>query len=97
DLILTVLASANRDPERFSNPDVLDIDRIDNHHLSFGHGRHFCPGSHLAKLEAVISFETLLERTLDIRLDSIRSDELEYRENFTLRCLQKLPLQIDFR
>jgi len=97
DLVLPVIASANRDPEKFSDPDIMDIERTDNHHLAFGHGRHFCPGSHLARLEAVVSFETLFAKAHEIRLDSMRLTDLEYRENFALRCLKKLPLQIDFR
>ena len=97
DLVLPVIASANRDPAKFSNPDVLDIDRTDNHHFAFGYGRHFCPGSHLARLEAVVSFEILFEQTREIRLDSMLFTDLKYRKNFPLRCLEKLPLQIDFR
>ena len=97
DLVLPVIASANRDPEKFSDPDIMDIERTDNHHLAFGHGRHFCPGSHLARLEAVVSFEILFAKAHEIRLDSMRLADLEYRENFALRCLKKLPLQIDFR
>ena len=96
DLVLPVIASANRDPEKFTDPDTMDIDRTDNHHLAFGHGRHFCPGSHLARLEAVVSFEVLFQQSTEIRLDSVLLTDLEYRENFTLRCLKKLPLQIDF-
>ena len=97
DLVLPVIASANRDSEKFTNPDSLDIDRADNHHLAFGHGRHFCPGSHLARLEAVVSFEILFEQAREIRLDAVGLTDLAYRENFTLRCLKKLPLKIDFR
>ena len=97
DLVLPVIASANRDPAKFSNPDILDIDRTDNHHFAFGYGRHFCPGSHLARLEAVVSFEILFEQTREIRLDSMLFTDLKYRKNFPLRCLEKLPLQLDFR
>jgi len=63
------LGAANRDPEHFSNPQVFDMKRSPNHHLAFGHGVHFCLGSNLARLEARIALECLLERFCEIKRD----------------------------
>jgi len=62
DMVLPVVASANRDERQFPNPDVLDITRKSNPHLSFGLGTHFCVGAALARLEGQIALTTLLRR-----------------------------------
>nr|WP_309100156.1 cytochrome P450 [Fredinandcohnia onubensis] len=62
DYIFVGLASANRDPEQFDNPGILDITRKNNKHIAFSSGVHFCMGSQLARLEAKIAFTTFLER-----------------------------------
>ena len=54
--------AANHDPEQFSEPDRLRLDRPENRHLSFGLGIHFCLGAPLARLESEIAFHTLLAK-----------------------------------
>ncbi|GAB4210567.1 MAG: cytochrome P450 [Roseiflexaceae bacterium] len=65
--VMPWIQSANRDPEAFATPDVFDIHRNPNRHLSLGHGPHFCLGASLARMEARIALEVLLERLGDIR------------------------------
>lgn len=59
-LVLPVVAAANRDPAVFAEPEVFDIHRAPNPHITFGHGAHFCLGAALARLEGRIAFELLL-------------------------------------
>ena len=75
---------------------MLDVTRANNHHLSFGHGVHFCVGSQFARLEARLAFSALLERTRDISLDSVAPDDLWHHDNFNIRCFRQLPLRFAF-
>jgi cytochrome P450 len=87
--VIAVMAAGNRDPDRFPDPDRLDFDRPDNRHLAFGWAAHFCFGAPLARLEAAISFESLLRRFPELRLTG---ESLVWRENLGLRGLTSLPL-----
>jgi len=88
DGIYFFIGAANRDPERFPDPDRLDIARPDNHHLAFGAGPHFCLGAPLARLEGRIAFATLLRRLPGLRL----AGQPQYRHDFNLRGLKTLPV-----
>src|SRR5262249_25142943 len=66
--VLLLLGSANHDPEKFSEPEKLDIARDEGMPLSFGHGIHFCIGAALAYAEAEIAFSRLLERASSLRM-----------------------------
>ena len=87
--VLAVMGAANRDPERFPEPDRLDLTRKDNRHVAFGWGPHFCFGAPLARIEGQIAFATVLRRLPDLRLES---DKLVWRENLGLRGLTALPV-----
>jgi cytochrome P450 len=88
--VIAVVGAANRDPDRFPDPDRFDIHRPDNRHLGFGWGSHFCFGAPLARLEVQIAFETLLRRLLHLRL---ATDHVTWRSNMGLRGLNALPLR----
>lgn len=65
DQLLLPFPAANRDPEKFPQPDEVVLDREDNRHYAFGVGRHRCLGSHLARMELKIALQTLLTRVPD--------------------------------
>ena len=86
---LVLIGAANRDPEAFEEPDRFDIGRKEGRHLSFGRGIHHCIGSPLARLEAAVAFEMLLERFPNLRL---RDEAPKFRNAIVLRGLESLPL-----
>lgn len=94
DVVLAFLASAGRDGERFDAPETFDIDRSPNRHVSFGNGPHLCSGLQLARMEARIAFETLLETFSDIRL---APGALNYGPNLNLRSFAALPIEVTRR
>lgn len=69
DMINAWMVSANRDPAKFPHPEVFDLDRHPNSHITFGFGSHFCLGAPLARLEAQVAFRTIFERIRNIRHD----------------------------
>jgi cytochrome P450 len=83
------LAAANRDPERFADPDRLDLDRQNNRHLSFAWGPHFCLGAPLARTEAAVALARLFERYPDVHLTDA---DLTWRENMTMRAHPRIPV-----
>ena len=85
-----LFASANRDPDRFPNPDGLVLDRNPNPHLSFGAGIHFCLGAPLARLELGILFRAILERMPTLELVA----EPAWKPRFVLRGLQALRVRV---
>ncbi len=88
--VIAVMAAGNRDPERFPDPDRLDLTRPDNRHLAFGWAAHFCFGAPLARLEGQIAFDALLTRFPVLELTD---EPLVWRENLGLRGLKSLELR----
>lgn len=74
--VSVALGSANRDERKFPDPDRFDLHRDTEGHLAFGFGRHYCAGSHLARLEARIALEALLDRLPDLRRDPAFEDRI---------------------
>lgn len=89
--VIAVMGAGNRDPERFPEPDVLDITRKNNQHLAFGWAAHFCFGAALARLEGQTAFNAILRRCPDLTLDT--SVPLVWRHNLGLRGLTSLPVR----
>jgi pimeloyl-[acyl-carrier protein] synthase len=90
--VVAVLAAANRDPNRFRDPDLLDLCRVDNRHLAFGWAGHFCFGAPLARMEAQIAFNSLLHR---LSRPCLLDETLEWRANAGLRGLTALNVSFD--
>ncbi|HTU45732.1 MAG TPA: cytochrome P450 [Bryobacteraceae bacterium] len=90
--VIAVIAAGNRDPERFPNPDTLDVKRTDNRHLAFGWGAHYCFGAPLARIEGQVAFDTLLRRLRNLELASQR---IIWHENLGLRGLAHLRVRFD--
>ena len=89
DDIVLLIGGANRDPEQFEDPDGLDVGRSESSHISFGRGIHACIGAPLARLEARIAIEMLLERFSSIRLSG---PPPRFRGSIVLRGLESLPV-----
>jgi len=88
--VMAVMAAANRDPQRFPDPDRFDIGRKDNRHLAFGYAAHFCFGAALARVEGQEALEGILLRLPDLELEPGRPI---WRNNLGLRGLTALPVR----
>jgi cytochrome P450 len=91
--VIVCMAAANRDHDRYSNPESLDIDRGVTRHLAFGHGVHHCLGAPLARMEGNIALTSLLARFPDLSL-AVPSEDLHWAhgDGLVLRGLSDLPV-----
>jgi cytochrome P450 family 150 subfamily A5 len=97
--ISMMLGAANRDPRRFENPDEFVVDRANaRQHIAFGHGVHTCPGAPLARAEARVALERVLDRMHDIRISDAHhgpagARAFTYAPTFVLRGMRQLFLE----
>ncbi|MGA8269848.1 MAG: cytochrome P450 [Candidatus Acidiferrales bacterium] len=88
--ILCMLGAANRDPKQFKDPDTLNLNRLNNQHLAFSAGPHFCIGSQLARMEGQVAILKIVQRFPKMRL----ARRAEWEPNFGFRGLKTLPVEI---
>jgi cytochrome P450 len=99
--VMVLNAAANRDPRHFPDPNKFDIDRPNaRQHVAFGRGIHSCPGAPLARAEARIAFQRLLERTRNLRISEEHhgppgARQYKYVPTFILRGLTHLYVDFD--
>ncbi|ATY12795.1 cytochrome P450 [Amycolatopsis sp. AA4] len=93
DTVILSLGSANRDPRHFPDPDVLDFEREDKQHWTFGRGPHHCPAKELARIELQIMIGKLLERFPDLSL-AVPAESIEWRPNYIFRAPRTLPVSL---
>jgi cytochrome P450 len=89
--VYLLIGSANRDPSAFSAPEQLDVGRVDNPHLSFAAGHHFCLGASLARIEAQEGLRVLFEMHPNMQL---ASETFSWRAHTVLRGLNALPVRL---
>lgn len=94
-IVQVVLAALNRDPLRFEEPDKFDIRRKVKQHMAFGHGIHFCVGSHLARLEAQTAVGRFLQAFPDVEL-GCRPEDIPWLGT-VIRGTRSLPVRLDGR
>ena len=92
DRIRWFMSSANRDPNKFENPDTMDITRWPNPHVAFGAGVHHCLGATIARVEGQEVFSALAERYPNLQL---KTHDMEYQESITFRSIKSLPVSLN--
>ncbi|MCX4676072.1 cytochrome P450 [Streptomyces sp. NBC_01433] len=88
--VALLFGSANRDPERFAEPDALDLSRQDNPHVTFGAGIHYCLGAPLARIELAASFGELLRKAPTMRVTA----EPQWHPGYVIRGLKELRVEL---
>jgi cytochrome P450 len=93
DVLVPVLASANADPDRFDDPERMDLTRSPNPHVAFGTGMHFCLGAQLARVEAQVVIEKVFTRFPNLSL-AVPASALRYTGRLGIRALTALPVRL---
>lgn len=88
------MVSANRDPDRYPDPDVLDLTREDVHHLTFGHGIHQCIALQLARMEMRVAFSLLFTRFPTLR-PAIAPQDVRFKDDSVAYGVKELPVTWD--
>ncbi|MFD9032525.1 cytochrome P450 [Streptomyces sp. NPDC059567] len=88
--VALLFGSANRDPARFASPDVLDLTRKENPHITFGAGIHYCLGAPLARLELTAIFDELIRRAPGLRLTA----EPQWNPGYVIRGVNELLVEV---
>lgn len=94
--VIAALQSANRDPERFADPDRLDITRDGPRHLGFGHGLHNCLGAALARLQTRTAIPELFRRFPELEL-AVPREQIRFDENWLGRSVTRMPVRVGGR
>ncbi|WP_053227858.1 cytochrome P450 [Solirubrobacter soli] len=92
DIVHVLFAAANHDPTRFEDPRAFDLDRPKQDHLAFGRWTHFCLGAPLARLEARVALDVLLDRHPG--LEAVAGQPLDYAPTLTTQTLQKFLVKV---
>ena len=93
DRIRWFISSANRDPNKFENPNTMDITRWPNPHVAFGSGVHHCLGATIARVEGQEVFSALAERYPNLEL---KNSEAEYQPSIVFRSVKELPVTLRY-
>ena len=92
DRLRWFMSSANRDPNKFENPDTMDITRWPNPHVAFGSGIHHCLGATIARVEGQEVFRELADRYPNLEL---KTHDMEYQPSITFRSIKSMPVSLN--
>ncbi|HEY3482995.1 MAG TPA: cytochrome P450 [Streptomyces sp.] len=91
DPVYVSYLAANRDPDVFPDPEMIDFTRAPNPHVSFGFGPHYCPGGMLARLESQLLVDALLDRIPGLKL-AVPPGQVPFKKGALIRGPEALPV-----
>ncbi|MDX2939774.1 cytochrome P450 [Streptomyces ipomoeae] len=94
ETVTASMVAANRDPDHYPDPDVLDLTRKNVHHLGFGHGIHQCIAQQLARVELRLAYRLLFERFPSLRL-AVEPEDIRFRHDSLVYGVKELPVAWD--